>query len=382
MFRIPKPRWIALAAIAGAVVALAQGLPLSNDGVSLVFGGDALIGRRFSNIQDGRFIDLMRLFQNADASFLNLEEGISTASRADPDVGEPIRVPHEMLDEMKWAGVDAVSLANNHSMNYGPEALLETMRGLDSVGINYAGGGENLDEARSPAILNVKGLRVGFLSLYSGTVGTSAIEIAGKQRPGLSLLRVSEVDLGGTRVIAPVAADVDALVHTIEKTRPAVDLLIVSVHAHWGNNTFREEFSPYQPVVARQAIDAGADLFLFHGPHVPRGVEIYKRGLIAYSLGNLFYDLKNLENVKIGPGDEQDEAWQSIVLRILIKDGRVHRVEIVPIYIERSGELYGMPRLAEPAKAQQILSRVQKLSATTRTALTLSNGFAYLNVSP
>ena len=377
-----------IAGAAGLLVCILAGLghlgaeqrtgELSSDGVSLVFAGDALFGRSFSENEDPQMVGLFNIFRRADAAFINMEQVMSTAGGEDPDYGTLVRADPGLLKDIQWAGVDAVSLANNHSMNFGAAGLLGTIRELDRLGIEHAGGGRNTEEARAAALVETGGLKVGLLSLYSGTGSTSGttVEVAGSERPGMFLLRASQVNLGGTEIVAPVAADLQAMIEAIETTRPTVDILAVSIHMHWGSNTFQEEFAEYHPLVARSAIDAGADLFIIHGPHVPRGIEQYKHGFIAYSVGNLFWNLKDLGIDPEGsPNYVLDEAFQSIVVRAVVRNKRVERMEVIPIYLYREGEYQGIPRLAEGAKGREILDRVQRLSAQTRTELRIEDWY-------
>lgn len=97
--------------------------PLPADGISLIFGGDVLFGRPFAQIQDPDFVALFKIFQVADASFVNLEQVMSPVGSPDPDYSQRVRIDHELLSDVKWAGIDAVSLSNNHSMNFGPDGL-------------------------------------------------------------------------------------------------------------------------------------------------------------------------------------------------------------------------------------------------------------------
>lgn len=343
--------------------------PLPADGISLVFGGDVLFGKPFAEIQDPDFVALFKIFQDADASFVNLEQVMSPVGSPDPDYSQRVRIDHKLLGDVKWAGIDAVSLSNNHSMNFGPDGLLGTISELEKSGIKHAGGGRNIEEAQAVGIVETRGLKVGLLSLYSGTVSGTEQVGAGKQRAGLFLLRAGEVDLGGARIVAPIAGDLSTLMHVIEATKPKVDVLVISVHMHWGDNTFKEEFADYHPLVARAAIDAGADLFVIHGPHVPRGIEAYKNGFIAYSVGNLFWNLKDIKNITLSPIYEEDIAFQSIVIRAVVKEKRIQRVEVIPIYLYKTGEYKGIPKLADASKGQEILERTGRLSAATRTKL-------------
>ena len=175
----------------------------------------------------------------------------------------------------------------------------------------------------------------------------------------------------GGRIVVPVARDLEAMVQAIEKARPSVDVLVVSIHMHWGDNTFKEAFAEYHPLVAGTAIDAGADLFLIHGPHVLGGIEAYKHRFIAYSIGNLSWNTPWTDNQR--PIFDLDETFDSIVVRAVVEDKRVRRLEVLPIVMYRSGGYKGIPKLPDAKKDQEILELVRKLSAHTRTNLEFEN---------
>ncbi len=363
---------------AGQAVVAGRPGALSTDGVSMVFGGDVIVGRSFSGIKDQNALGLFRIFQDADASFVNLEQVMSSAPGSpDPDMGTRIRADHNLLKDLKWAGVDGVSLANNHSMNFGTDGLLGTIRELDALGIKHGGGGANAEEAAAAGIVEAKGLKIGLIGLYSGTIGGAGMEQAGRARPGMFMLRAGEVDMGGVKIVAPVAGDLAAMTRAIEATRAKADIVVVSVHMHWGSNTFKEEPADYHPMVARAAIDAGADLFVIHGPHVPRGVEAYKNGFIAYSLGNLFWDTSFWGPQQ--PAYALDDTFRSIVVRALVRDKKISRLEVIPITIAKSGEFQGVPRLADDAESKLILDRTKRLSAVNRTKVAFDNWYGFVD---
>jgi poly-gamma-glutamate synthesis protein (capsule biosynthesis protein) len=311
---------------------------------------------------------------------------MSTAGTEDLDARRAVRADPALLRDVEWAGVDAVSLANNHAMNYGADGLLGTIEELDRLGIQHAGGGKDIEEARDIAIVEAGGLKVGLLSLYSadGSLRGNTVEYAGKQWPGLFLLRASEVNLGGIKVVAPVAGDLEAMIEAIEKARPMVDILAVSIHMHWGSNTWKEEVAEYHPFVARSAIDAGADLFIIHGPHVPRGIEQYKHGFIAYSVGDLFFNVRPLgiDPDVVIPSHSLDVKYQSIVVRAVVENKRVTRLEVIPIQMYRDGEYEGIPYLAGREEGREILDRIQRLSRETRTELTIQDGYGVVEADP
>ena len=150
-------------------------------------------------------------------------------------------------------------------MDYGPEALAETIALLEKHQISYVGAGPNLAAARTPAIIEKNGMKVAFLA-YNNTYPLEFNATA--SRPGTA-----------PGEIRYVTADVKA-------ARQLADLVVVSFH--WSAELLKERKS-YQANLAKAAINAGAHLVVGHHPHVIQGVEVYKHGLIAYSLGNFIF---------------------------------------------------------------------------------------------
>ncbi len=170
---------------------------------------------------------------------------------------------------MKDAGFTALSLANNHILDYREQAMYETMGSLDSQGVGWFGAGAGLEEANRPAIIERKGISLGVLSRCEVTID-SPFYASGTERG-----------------IAPL--DLEELAHAIASLKGKVHIVAVSLH--WGKEDWRYP-SPDQVRTARGIIDMGADLVIGHHPHVLQGIERYRHGHIAYSLGNfLFSDL-------------------------------------------------------------------------------------------
>jgi len=195
----------------------------------------------------------------ATVAFANLEciaatAGESSTFKADPDT----------LEGLREAGIDVVSVANNHTMDAGPEALAEMLGRLEGLGVTPTGV-RYLPEAQKVATVVANGLRIGFLA-YSWS-GGDFLPVAGL--PSLARTRLDE------------------MVADITRARPDVDYLVVSLHM--GMELARRS-GEGQQLKARAAIDAGADLVVGHHPHVPQEVERYGRGFIAYSLGDFVFD--------------------------------------------------------------------------------------------
>ncbi|MBI5483661.1 MAG: CapA family protein [Deltaproteobacteria bacterium] len=205
----------------------------------------------------------------ADINLANLESPIATGGEEFTAKKFRFRAEPELAAALRTAGFNLVTLANNHSMDFGGKALAETQRHLAAAGIAWVGAGENLDEARKMALYTIKGRKIAFLG-YSLTQPTEFF--AGLKRPGTA---------PGYEKL--VKADVSS-------ARKQADFVIVSFH--WGTEA-DSAVQPYQRNAAHQAIDAGADVIIGHHPHVLQGIERYKSGIIFYSLGNFTFASKS-----------------------------------------------------------------------------------------
>jgi len=193
------------------------------------------------------------------------------------------------------AGFHVVSLANNHIMDYGPEGMLQTIELLDSKHIVHSGAGRNLAEARKPAIVERDGLRVAFLSYTSVFIPSFP---ATENRAGVAAFRVEAAYLPHPRALEqpgitptvltfPDQDDLSAVLQDIRNAKANADIVVIAWH--WGVSHGHRKRVSYQMEVGRACIDAGADLIVGHHPHAPLGVEVYKKGVICYSIGNFIF---------------------------------------------------------------------------------------------
>ncbi|RMF87258.1 MAG: CapA family protein, partial [Nitrospinota bacterium] len=188
--------------------------------------------------------------------------------------------PHN-VEVLVGGGFDIVTLANNHTMDYGPEALLDTIRLLEERGIGYVGGGVNWERAWTMQTREIKGIRVGFLGIEA-TAWTWIEHDATPDTPGIAALFISPYFPGhvdGYRL--------EYALGMVEHFRPHVDLLTVNIH--WGHSV-SHQVCTYQREVGRKLIDYGADVVIGHHPHTIQGVEVYRHRPIIYSLGNFLFD--------------------------------------------------------------------------------------------
>jgi poly-gamma-glutamate synthesis protein (capsule biosynthesis protein) len=271
------------------------------------------------------FERVAQVLADADITVGNLE-GTFTERGTPANKQYVFRTPPRHASGLALAGIDVVSLANNHALDYGPEGLRNTITSLDAAGIAHSGAGENDGVARRPAILEVGGLLVAFLS-YAATADAFT---AAPGVPGVAW------------------GDVNTIREDVGRAMAQADMVVVSLHA---GNEYADEPSPTQRLLAQAAVDAGAALVLGHHPHVLQSWESQGRSLIAYSLGNFVFDLDEDDLSQLGSA-----PFQTAALRVRISAGGVEDVEPVPFFID---PVENRPRPARPEEAQAILDRIQ-----------------------
>jgi poly-gamma-glutamate synthesis protein (capsule biosynthesis protein) len=246
------------------------------------------------------------------------------------------------VNSLNYGGFDIVSLANNHAMDYGKIALLDTINILSENGISQVGAGKNIYESYSPKIFQIKGLKIGFLA-YSTILPANST--ATSKHPGIAYARSLKSKILDKEIK-------DFLRKNIKIVRNKVDFLIISVH--WG-----EELnfypSPLQIQLGHFLIDSGADLVIGHHPHVVQGIEKYKGKLIVYSLGNFVFASKS------------ELTKQSFILKTTINKDKKVKIEIIPILISKS-----QPQIISGRNALEILKRIKILSFKLNTNISIA----------
>lgn len=212
------------------------------------------------------FKDITGIFHQSDLVVGNLE--CALIGKGDAIPGKcTLRGSPQWASVMRTAGINLVSLANNHVMDYGTQGLLTTIGALSQTGIRHVGAGMNRREACAPLFLEVRGKRIAFFARSSVIV--SAPTYANENEPGIAFLDLEEASAA------------------IRSHRSEADLLILLLH--WGIEEYAYP-SPTQRQLARQLVDAGVDVILGHHPHVLQGFEYYNSAFIAYSLGNFVFN--------------------------------------------------------------------------------------------
>jgi poly-gamma-glutamate synthesis protein (capsule biosynthesis protein) len=240
----------------------------------LALAGDTMLGRGVARAlaagPPARLVapEVAELMRAADLVVVNLECCVSDRGRRWDAPGKPFhfRAPPSAVELLALLGVGCVTLANNHALDYGPEALLDTLDHLAGAGIAAVGAGPALDEARRPVILDAAGLRVAVV----GATDHPADFAAGPARPGVAY--------------ADLAAGVpEWLLAAVRDAAAYADAVLVT--PHWGPNMTRAPV-PHVRRAAAALVEAGATLVAGHSAHLPHGVG----GRVLYDLGDFLDD--------------------------------------------------------------------------------------------
>ena len=297
-----------------------------------------------ANGYDYAFAEVRRFFNGAHIVIGNLEGPLTTRGAPEQDKTYVFRSPPDKVGQaLRNAGFTAVSLANNHTLDFGADGLASTIEALDAVGIAHIGAGPNLKGARKPVILEAAGTRVALLA-YSLTLPEHFYAEANK--PGTAFGHE-----------AHVRADVAA-------ARNQADVVLVSFHwGQEGKTTLRE----YQTRLGRVAIDAGAAAVFGHHPHILQGIEHYKGGVILYSLGNFTF------------GSYSQQAQVSAVAELTFDGPRVAALRLYPINVNNF-EVEFQPKPLAGANAARVVEELRTLSAALKTEIVNDAGTALLRL--
>jgi len=255
--------------------------------------GDLLINR---DEPDEVFAATGDLLRAPDVLFGNLEGAYTDAPSCAPGTTAVISGKARNLDAYARAGFNVVSLANNHILDVGSEAMLENRRRLNAQGVATCGAGENLAAARAPAIVEAKDLRIavlGYASIfpfgyeaYEHIPGLAPIRAYDLWRPAIA--NIHQPGAAPAASTVPDDGDMARLTEDLHKARGDCDLLIATFH--WGIQGRPYHLTDHERRTARFAIDNGADMVVGHHHHTIRGMEWYKGKPILYGLGHFIFD--------------------------------------------------------------------------------------------
>lgn len=265
--------------------------------ITVMLGGDVLIwsgvARTLEKSGNDSVISpaLARKFRNADIAMVNLEMAVSLRGEPMEEKQFTFRGKPDNLSLLKHMGVDAVSVANNHALDYGREAFLDTLRNLTENDIAPVGGGNNLDEASAFQTYDVQGRKVGILA--ASRVVPDVSWYARAKTPGIL-----------------TTYDPATLNAAITKAKETCDFVLVYIH--WGvEGGIMPE--AYQQKLAYGYIDAGADAVIGSHPHVLQGFEIYNDKPIAYSLGNFIFTASQPDTCAVRLNLTDEEVWFEVL---------------------------------------------------------------------
>jgi poly-gamma-glutamate synthesis protein (capsule biosynthesis protein) len=304
--------------------------------ITIAYAGDFMVSRR----PEKEAIDKTReLFTGADIVIANVDTVLS-------DLGTPVpkwanlRGPREAVGDLRAMGIDAVTLANNHAMDFRAEGMLDMCRAFDEAGILHAGAGENLAAALAPAVIQANDLSVAVLSAASTLPAEAAAE---SDVPGVAPLRVVcayEVDESG-QMEQPGAAprvrtsindeDLARMQQAVAAARASADVVLVFLH--WGvAGPWRAAIHPtlqdYQRPLGHALIDAGADAVIGNHAHELHGIELYQGRPIAYSPGNFWIDTI---------AEFPFMGREACIVRLTVRRGQPPEAEIVPLMLDEDG---------------------------------------------
>lgn len=426
--------------------------------------GDLMARRPLAMWEDAAFQSVLRVVRDADIGVANLEGNLADIPRFDGPL-RGMMGSREVARDIKALGFDMVNRANNHVFDADKEGMLSTIDLLDEAGVVHAGTGRNLDVARAPAFLETPKGRIAIVGMHTphNTTNANASTQIGNigGRPGLNPLGTTvyhhvtreqfeaikairraaytppagttnavrlrdenpadevtlfgisyKVGTPGTRSFTMNEDDIDAIMRSIRNGKYLSNFLIATIHAHQGTveaqQWLYEDGTPdFLVELAHLTIDNGADAFVGHGPHVLRGIEIYKGKPVFYGLGEFLYQWQHMDSALLtgsyqasgrGGGPPVDDVtdveraasstwrpinFESVVATSRYQDNRLVEVRLHPTDGGFDGPVatLGIPRMARPDVAQRILQRLQALSRPFGTTIAIENNVGIIRVA-
>ncbi|WP_312094978.1 CapA family protein [Niallia sp.] len=420
------------------------------DKLSIAVTGDALVTQRLPR-EDERLIALKEILGMTDVRFTNLETSIHSYENdiypSKHSGGDWINAEPAVLSDLSWLGFNIMSCPSNHSLDWSHSGLLRTMENLNREQVVYAGIGRNLSEASRPRYLETSKGRVAIIAVNTTfrdwhPAGEQRKDFIG--RPGINplhfrtihkvneeqlnvLKRVAEQteinkrilnnedglfkfgdyffeagDSGTYTVMNPF--DAKRIKKSISEALRQADIVLVSCHSHEMRGLQKEQLTDFQREFAHMVIDEGAHAYIGHGPHVLRGIEIYKKRPIFHGLGDFFYQAELIERqptefyekygnlyeehctadgydfrVKSGGimnNETNPKTYESIIATFDISDNHVNNIVLHPITLgfDQPRSKKGTPEIAKKEASERIISELQHLSSSFGTEIEVKDG--------
>ena len=333
----------------------------SRNTISLI--GDVVIRTRLAQMRgddDGPFQAALAELERSDLVLANLEIPLSRRGYRIPKWAS-MRAEPEVIEDVKALGIDAVTLANNHMMDYGPEAMLDTVAACDRAGVAHCGAGVDLEAALRPLRFDVGGASVGLINVSctlpmesdaaEGKAGIAPIHIGSSYEidPSLSL------EQPGTMPTVHTWArpeDQGLVCARVERLAAEVDVAIVAIH--WGVpspwlSPDQGLLAEYQQPLGRALVAAGADVVWGHHAHALHPIEVFGGKPILYSVGHFLLE----------------DPWSfmgphSVIVQVCLEDRRVTGLNLVPVWIDHRG----LPGRATGRHAAEVLDELTRLSVS------------------
>jgi poly-gamma-glutamate capsule biosynthesis protein CapA/YwtB (metallophosphatase superfamily) len=322
--------------------------------ITLALTGDVMLGRRVAEALNDHMLpeepwgDVRPLLDAADLRIINLECAITDNEQPWIRTAKVFhfRAQPSAIETLRTARIDACSLANNHTLDFEEQGLLDTLEHLDAAGIRHAGAGRNQEEAADPAILTVPANHTRRAALLAFTDNEPSFA-AGTDRPGTNYLPVS-LRPGVLRRVERAVSAVRGM---------GVDTVIFS--NHWGPNMVQRPKKIFRRF-AHAVIDRGVDIYYGHSAHVFQGVEIYRGKPIIYDTGDF------IDDYAVNPELRND--W-SFLFQVSVVEGGFERLDLTPVKLS-----YARVDLATGGERETILNRMEGLSAEMGTVFTRREG--------
>jgi poly-gamma-glutamate synthesis protein (capsule biosynthesis protein) len=321
-----------------------SGVSTATPDVRIVCVGDMTFSRsgaRSMGDPDDLLAAVRKRLADADITYGNLETPLS--SRGKPaDKQYTFRGPISAAAALARAGFDVVSVANNHSLDYGRTAFADTIDALEDAGVTPVGGGADRDAAWAPVIVKANGARVAFLAFSE----------------------ITPVDFAATSTRSGCAytQDFAAVRSAVKAAAQTADYTVVAMH--WG---IENNYTPTARQVkeGRALIKAGADAVLASHPHVLQGVEFYRDGLIAYSMGNFVFSP--------GAASGRDSA----ILHLTLTADGVDAVSATPVHLDTFA-----PKPQKGASGKRVLKILKKGSVARGTQVSINDAGSRATFKP
>lgn len=343
---------------AGALALPAPAIASRGDELRLTAIGQALIRYDLRSQPWPDMTRLARRLRQSHAVFSNLEVAIRG-----PNEGAPTRVLETLhvadpsvIDCLRDFGVTALSTSNNHAFDVGTGGIIDAIDALEARNTPFAGTGRDLAAASAAAIQETPAGQFAFVAFATGFVREGGMATA--DRAGVNEVRRDESE-------QLLEADVQRILDAISAARAAGATVLAYQHNHYWERPNIERTPDWQRALARRCIDAGAAIFVGHGPPLLHGIEVYNGAPIFYCLGSFIFQTKKEEDAYGEPN------WESLIVEGRFRNGRFVSAEITPVVLNDVGvggmddlQTRGRPHFSSGARARATLERVEALSAS------------------